>query len=196
MLDALARSNVRATFFMVGEHVHASPRLVQAVLDKGHEIQFHCHQHVRHSDLSEVEIEHDTRAGLAALARFGVRPSLWRTPWGNVTDGTRSVAKAKQLTLVRWDIDTQDWSGRAGDEILERVTDQIVGAGSVLMHDALGPGATRRHVENTVELIPRLAAAALDVGVEIAPLAPPPPPASDLACASAVRAGSGTREAS
>ncbi len=82
VLDVLHRSRTRATFFMVGERVRAAPASARAVLDAGHDMQPHCDRHLRHSERAKTEVERDVRDGLAALARIGVRPSYWRTPWG------------------------------------------------------------------------------------------------------------------
>jgi peptidoglycan/xylan/chitin deacetylase (PgdA/CDA1 family) len=166
VLRALRENDARATFFMVGERVQASPELAGSVLDSGGDIQLHCHRHVRHSELSEQEIEDDTRQGLAALAEVGVRPSRWRTPWGIRTPATERVARRHRLQLTHWTIDTHDWRGDDPATMLAHASDGLSDGGVVLMHDALGPGALRSGCQNTVELLAPLIAAARDAGLE------------------------------
>ena len=78
----LERLGVRATFFVVTERVLRCSELVCATLDAGHEVQLHCHRHVRHTQLTESELRCDTERALEALACVGVAPTLWRAPWG------------------------------------------------------------------------------------------------------------------
>jgi peptidoglycan/xylan/chitin deacetylase (PgdA/CDA1 family) len=170
VLEELRRLRLRATFFVVGERVQAMPTIARAAIEAGHELQLHCHRHVRHTELSEDEIERDTGAALAALTQIGVCPTHWRTPWGISTDATLRVADARGLELVRWSIDTHDWRGDAPVAMLARARPLLARGGVVLMHDALGPGALREGCENTVELLGGLVAAASEQELCIGPL--------------------------
>jgi peptidoglycan/xylan/chitin deacetylase (PgdA/CDA1 family)/alkylation response protein AidB-like acyl-CoA dehydrogenase len=170
MLDVLRRSGTRATFFMVGERVRAAPASARAVVEAGHDVQLHCDRHLRHSELSEEEIDRDVRDGLAALAGIGVRPSYWRTPWGVCTDATARVAARLGLSLIDWTIDTHDWRGDSAAEMLEHARPGVGEGGIVLMHDALGPGALRAGCENTVELVKELIVLARSQGLEVGAL--------------------------
>jgi peptidoglycan/xylan/chitin deacetylase (PgdA/CDA1 family) len=170
VLAELERSGATATFFMVGERVAADPHTARAVRGAGHEIELHCHRHVRHTVLSEAEIERDTTEGLKALAALGIRPRRWRTPWGVTTTGSRRVAHRHGLELVGWTIDTHDWRGDASAAMLARAGEELAGGGVVLMHDALGPGALRAGCEQTVELVGGLVAAARARGLTVGPL--------------------------
>jgi peptidoglycan-N-acetylglucosamine deacetylase len=170
ILRELERCQVAATFFMVGERVLAQPVLAEEVLAAGHEIQLHCHRHIRHTDLTEAELRHDSETALAALESVGVRPRLWRTPWGVCTDASHRVAARLGLQLVRWSIDTHDWRGDEPRAMLDHARPQLATGGAILMHDALGPGARRAGCKNTVALLAALTAAAHAAGLLLAPL--------------------------
>ncbi|MFZ1155309.1 MAG: polysaccharide deacetylase family protein [Solirubrobacteraceae bacterium] len=170
VLEELQRLRLHGTFFVVGERVQAMPAIARAVIEAGHELQLHCHRHVRHTELCEGEIERDTDTALAVLAQIGVRPTRWRTPWGVCTDATMCVADARGLELVHWSIDTHDWRGDPAVAMLARARPLLAGGGVVLMHDALGPGAVREGCENTVELLGGLVAAASEQQLNIGPL--------------------------
>jgi peptidoglycan-N-acetylglucosamine deacetylase len=160
VLEELESSHVRATFFVLGERVRATPAVVRAVIDAGHEVQLHGHRHLRHSEFTEEEIELDTRAALDALAHVGVRPTRWRTPWGIATPASERVAARHGLTLAHWTIDTHDWRGDPALAMLARARRALAPGAVVLMHDGLGPGAMRSGCENTVALLAPLIAAA------------------------------------
>jgi peptidoglycan/xylan/chitin deacetylase (PgdA/CDA1 family) len=170
ILQQLQRCQAAATFFMVGEQVLAQPGLAHNVLAAGHEIQLHCHRHIRHTELTEAELQHDSELALAALESVGVRPRLWRAPWGVCTDATHRVAERLGLQLVRWLIDTHDWRGDEPQAMLDHACSQLADGGAVLMHDALGPGARRAGCQNTLALLPALAATARAHGFLLAPM--------------------------
>jgi peptidoglycan-N-acetylglucosamine deacetylase len=165
ILSVLAQAEVGGTFFMIGDRLRAAPEAVRAVLAAGCDVQLHCHRHLRHSELSEAEIEADTLSALDAFAQFGVRPTSWRTPWGVRTEASERVAARHGLSLVGWTIDTHDWRGDSVATMLSGARARLEGGGIVLMHDGLGPGALRIGVQNTVEFLLPLIAAAQAAGL-------------------------------
>jgi peptidoglycan/xylan/chitin deacetylase (PgdA/CDA1 family) len=166
----LQRLGVHATFFVIGEGALVQPDVLRATVDAGHQVQLHCHRHIRHPQLSERELECDTEQALEALSRAGVQPALWRTPWGINTPASERVARSFGLRLVGWSIDTHDWRGDAPAAMLAAAEADLPAGGSVLMHDALGPGSKRAGCENTVALLEQLAVAACELGLSLEPL--------------------------
>jgi peptidoglycan/xylan/chitin deacetylase (PgdA/CDA1 family) len=170
VLAELGRARVRATFFVDTGRVARAPAVLRAMVAQGHDVELHCHRHVRHTERSLEELEHDTRTALSALARLGVVPTRWRTPWGVHTAATSSVAARHGLELVGWTVDTHDWRGDAAEAMLPEAVAELTSSSVVLMHDALGPGATRTGCSATVELIKPLVGAARQRGLRVVPL--------------------------
>lgn len=152
VLDAL-RGHGTATFFALGTRVRERPDLVTGALADGHEIGLHADEHVAHTELDAREIADDADRALHALAAVGVRPSLWRTPWGRTTDATPAVARARGLRVVGWDHDTHDWDGRPAGGMLGALRRALPRGGVVLCHDGIGPGARRTDVTETARLL-------------------------------------------
>ena len=174
VLDALSRVGVRATFFVVAPLAVEHHRVIFAALQAGHEIEFHCTEHVRHTHRSRREVEADTREGLGILRSLGVEPRLWRPPWGILSPWTKEVAEDFGLRLAPWSVDTHDWRGDPAPQMLRRA-EPLLGSGSVvLMHDGLGPGSSRDGCEETVALVEGLVAHLRSMGCEPAPLTLPP----------------------
>jgi peptidoglycan/xylan/chitin deacetylase (PgdA/CDA1 family) len=166
ILDALDRVAVRATFFVIAPLALEHRQLVYDTLDAGHEIEFHCTEHVRHTRRSRRAVEVDTREGLQALRSLGIEPQLWRTPWGVHAPWTREVAVNFGLRLASWSADTKDWRGDTVPEMFGRIV-PLLGPGSVvLMHDGLGPGARRTGCRETVALVEPLVAHLREIGCE------------------------------
>src|SRR5689334_23556335 len=84
VLDALARADVRATFFVLGQQTRAHPELLRSIVAAGHDVQAHGFAHPRHPRVDEEEVARDIDAELAELAGHGVHPTLWRAPYGDL----------------------------------------------------------------------------------------------------------------
>ena len=167
VLDALARAHARATFFVVAPRAVRYPSLISSMQERGHTIAFHCVEHVRHDAMTRREIEADVESGLLALGRS---VHYWRTPWGLITPTTEEVANKHRLRLVGWTADTEDWRGGAPEEMLARIRGRISPGAVVLMHDGVGPGATREGCAATVDLVRPLVALVRSQGLEPATL--------------------------
>lgn len=170
VLDALRRAETRATFFVVAPAARREPALISEMLDAGHRVELHCAEHVRHADRTREEIETDTEAALTDLHALGVRPRLWRPPWGIVAPWTPAIAKSFGLDLALWTIEPHDWRGDSAGEMLAGIETRIESGSVVLLHDGLGPGALRIGCEETVALIPALVESIRARGFEPVPM--------------------------
>jgi peptidoglycan/xylan/chitin deacetylase (PgdA/CDA1 family) len=170
VLDALGEARARATFFVLGARAERRPRLVERTLAEGHEIGLHGDRHLRHTEHGRGEIERDTDAALDRLAALGVRPSLWRLPWGRAAPWSAAIAAARGLRIVGWDADTHDWRGDGAGTMLAAVAPALRTGCVVLAHDGLGPGARRDGCEETVALVGPLVAAARARGLACLPV--------------------------
>ncbi len=170
MLEALAASNVKATFFVLGERVERNPALLAEVLAAGHGIEVHGYQHLRHRQSSRGAVEADLNRALDALERAGVTAARWRVPWGQLADFTAGIASARGLELVGWTIDTHDWRGDSATRMLAAL--ELRRGGIVLAHDGIGPGARRETARSTAALVGPLVRRARDQGLEPGPLMP------------------------
>jgi peptidoglycan/xylan/chitin deacetylase (PgdA/CDA1 family) len=173
VLDALERAGARASFFVMARSAAAQPELVSRMCRAGHRVELHCARHVRHRVAGRDAIEADLREGLALLAGIGVRPRLWRLPWGEAAGWSAELAGAHGLALCRWSADTRDWRGDRAEAMLAAVAPLAVPGAVVLMHDGLGPGALRPGCGQTVALIGPLAELARSRGLALEPLREP-----------------------
>ena len=158
VLAALSGSSLRATFFVIASRVAAHPQVVAAIRAGGHDIQLHCHEHVRHTEVDRATIEDDTHRALTTLAELGITPRRWRTPWGLQAAWTEEIAAAHDLELCGWDVDTHDWRGDGAEAMLAAVGPALHEGAVVLLHDGLGPGARRQGCEETVRFTRMIAA--------------------------------------
>jgi peptidoglycan/xylan/chitin deacetylase (PgdA/CDA1 family) len=174
ILRELDRLGARATFFVMGPLAHAHPHLVRAITEHGHAVELHCWRHLRHSERTRREVEDDTDRALEELEALGVRPTRWRTPWGDTAPWSREVAAQRGLTLIGWSADSHDWRGDPAERMMAAIAPEVRAGAVVLMHDGLGPGARRRDCLQTLRLLGPLCARIRELGLVTAPVATAP----------------------
>ncbi|MGH2890932.1 MAG: polysaccharide deacetylase family protein [Solirubrobacteraceae bacterium] len=170
LLDALERAGARATFFPIAPRAAAHPELVARILAEGHTVGLHCHEHVRHSERDADWIRADTERALGELRGVAVTPALWRTPWGDRSGCTASVAAEHSLRLVDWTVDTHDWRGDSADDMVRACGSDLAPGVIVLAHDGIGPGARRAGAGETVAFVERAADIAARTGLTLGAL--------------------------
>jgi peptidoglycan/xylan/chitin deacetylase (PgdA/CDA1 family) len=172
VLAALERRGAQATFFVQARRAVENSDLIEAIQEAGHEIGFHCLDHVRHSQRGSDGVGADLEIGLEMLAGLGVQPRAWRAPWGDETETTRRLASEHGLQLWGWNVDTHDWRGDDAVRMLSALEAQggVRDGDVILMHDGLGPGARRDGCAPTVWLTEGLLDRAERLGLTAAPV--------------------------
>jgi peptidoglycan/xylan/chitin deacetylase (PgdA/CDA1 family) len=167
LLELLRVLDARATFFPISSRAAAAPELLARMREDGHTVGLHCREHVRHSERDLDWLRADTRAALDELATVNVRPTLWRTPWGDTAPWTAAVAREHELRLIDWTADTHDWRGDGAEQMLENTRRQLVDGAIVLAHDGIGPGARRDGAAETIRYVELAAAHAQACGLSL-----------------------------
>ena len=137
LIDILAKYNVKATFFVVGEWVDKYPESVKALHDAGHEVMNHSDAHPHMAKLTAKQIiDEVNRCSDKIEAVTGVRPTLFRCPYGEYDDNVIGTVNGMGLTAVQWDTDSLDWKKLTAGEIYKRVTGKVQPGSIVLFHNA------------------------------------------------------------
>jgi peptidoglycan/xylan/chitin deacetylase (PgdA/CDA1 family) len=167
LLEALARHNVHATFFLIGKFVQQEPALAREILAAGHEVANHTQDHPFLILASRDEVAHQISGCESALDAAGVpnRQHLFRPPYGARRPRTLKTARELGLTPVSWTITCYDWKPTTAERVEFHAMRQIVGGDVILLHDGghLALNADRMHTVNAVaSMVPKL----LDRGYE------------------------------
>ena len=137
LIDILAKYGVRATFFVVGEWVDKYPESVKALHDAGHEVMNHSDAHPHMAKLTAKQIIDEVdRCSDKIEAVTGVRPTLFRCPYGEYDDNVIGTVNGMGLTTVQWDTDSLDWKKLTAGEIYKRVSSKVQPGSIVLFHNA------------------------------------------------------------
>lgn len=154
VLDVLKKSNVKATFFMVGMQVQKYPQLLKQVVANGHAIGNHTWSHqYAHYNESAAAREIDRTAEIVYKIT-GVKTSLFRPPAGILNNGLVTYAHEKKYAVVMWSVDSKDWRSRrtTTQAFIDNVLKEAKPGGIVLLHDGGGDRS------NTVQALPQLIA--------------------------------------
>ena len=150
ILDILQEHNIKATFFWVGAHLAAFPKIAQKVLENGHEVGNHTWSHQYHQmgwskqDYEIGDLDEYIRE------KTGVRTGLFRPPGGHLYNGLASYAASHDYVVAMWSIDSRDYMQASAGELADTVIRQAHPGAIVLLHDG---GGDR---EMTVRALPRI----------------------------------------
>jgi peptidoglycan/xylan/chitin deacetylase (PgdA/CDA1 family) len=157
LLDVLAKANVKATFFLIGRYVKQRPDIVRRVVEAGHDIGNHTWDHPSLIWCSPAETRRQLTETQKAIAdACGVRPVLFRPPFGGRRPGTFATARSLGLTPIMWSVTCYDWSATSNESIERKAHEQIKGGDVILLHDGShrGFGIDRSHtVKATANLV-------------------------------------------
>ena len=144
ILQTLAASGVRGTFFLTGNWASANPAGVSAIVAGGHRIGNHSMTHPGFTGLPDAAIGQQLRAAEQAILAAGGDPRpLFRFPLGD--RDARTIATVNRLGYlpVRWTVDTLGWKGSSGGITARIVADRVMArlqpGEIVLMHVGSNP---------------------------------------------------------
>ena len=162
LIDILDKYGVKATFFVVGEWVDKYPESVKALFDAGHEVMSHSDSHAHFNSLSADEIVADlTACGDKIEGVTGVRPTLFRCPYGEYDDHVINAVRSMDIEPIQWDVDSLDWKDLSAADITKRVTGKVQPGSIVLFHNA---------ALHTPEALPGIIEALLQQGYTFVPI--------------------------
>lgn len=153
-LEVLERYEIKATFFIVGEQVEDSPDMLRRVVAAGHEVGVHCYRHLPYPRRHDVDAADDLRRALALIEDAGgVRPALFRPPYGLFSRSVSRCADRESLEKVLWSRAGFDWGSRATPESVAANVGVPEPGDIVLLHDSERYGAPGSH-RSTLEALP------------------------------------------
>lgn len=181
-VDLLARHNVKATFFMLGDQTQTRPAMAKKVADAGHEIASHLMAHVNFAHRARAlgkkrgEGEAARQEGIAQAkkeliasmrksrevleAATGAKVTLLRMPNGVDRPWVKEAAKYTGYILVNWTYGS-DWTKIEPATMTAEYVKAIKPGAILLMHDG------NPHREHTLAAAEAVIVAAKEQGFEI-----------------------------
>lgn len=136
LLDILDEYGVKTTFFLVGIWVERYPDLVKEIIARGHEIGNHSTSHPQMTKLSEGKMREELKATSDRVEQLtGIRPTLFRPPYGDYNDTVVKVSRAEGYECVQWNVDSLDWKNRGVGDLIKQATKNSNSGDIVLFHN-------------------------------------------------------------
>jgi peptidoglycan-N-acetylglucosamine deacetylase len=166
LLDLLARHNVRATFFLIGQFAAAQRSLARQAHEAGHLIGNHTWTHPNLFRTSAKKTRQELSATNDELQQIiGAPVRFFRPPFGLRRPATLTIARELGLIPVTWNVIGNDWNAENARQITDRVlrltakNDHAERSTNLVLHDGSHrtPEADRsRTVASVAELLPQL----------------------------------------
>ena len=105
VLEELKRYNAKATFFCIGKNVEENPVLYKRIIDEGHAVGNHTHNH-----LNGWKVPDDVYLDNIFKAKKIIDSNLFRPPYGRITK-----FQLKQLPGEKYKLKPVMWTVLSGD---------------------------------------------------------------------------------
>jgi len=158
ILDKLKKENVKATFFLLGEHVQKYPQVARRIVAEGHEVGNHSLSHHVLIAYKKQELQKEIRDAEKVIKDItGKTTKYFRPPKAWLTKREKKKVKEMGYEVVLWSLNSKDWVTFDDKYMLSYLMHHIQPGDIILFHDSGGAFSAEggdRH--ETVLVIPRL----------------------------------------
>lgn len=132
VLEQLARHNAQTTFFCIGKNVVEYPRIYEQILEEGHAVGNHTHNHLKGWNTGTKEyIENVQKA-----AQF-VQSGLFRPPYGRIKPMQAAELGKLGYRIIMWSLLSGDFDQKISSQrCLEQVVFNLRPGNIVVFHDS------------------------------------------------------------
>ena len=142
LLDLLDRHGVKAAFFVIGAKAQRHPQLIQAILERGHEIGNHSYSHFPWLMLmGQRVLRREIEAGQGALLPFAIVPRAFRPPVGISAPALGGLLQELGMDCVNFSCRAPDLGNRLVRRLAARILAKVRPGDIVLLHDVLPPSS-------------------------------------------------------
>ena len=140
LLDVLAKHNVRATFFMIGNRIERHPETVNRVIAEGHQIGNHTYSHPVLGFLPPFYVQRQIECTDDLIRQHGIVEEIaFRAPMLTRFLPVAYVLAKLGRTHISCDVWSWDWTTQNPDKITKTVLKKTLsstGTGSIIvLHD-------------------------------------------------------------
>lgn len=167
LLKVLAKHQVPATFFVIGENAQRHPAILTKITEQGHVVANHTYGH---RNLVKLEgwrvVSTLVNTNEIIYQHTGRYPRWFRSPYGSCNVATIEAANTVNMTSINWSSATDDYHSHTTSptKIANEIMAQIKPGTIIDLHDG---GGDRHKTVAAVELIIKRLKAA---GYKIVPL--------------------------
>ncbi|MHC0039134.1 polysaccharide deacetylase family protein [Pseudoneobacillus sp. C159] len=157
ILDALAKYDAKATFFVIGAEAEKYPEIIRREAKEGHEIANHTYRHHFRDHFQPHKLIDELQKTSKVIEEIsGQTPSLYRPHSGYYNENivNTAVNNGYRVILWSWHQDTKDWKRPGVGKITQNVVSDTKPGDIVIFHDAGGDRKqTVKAVENILKIL-------------------------------------------
>ena len=132
ILDILDKYGIKATFFCVGENVQKYPALYNMLLERGHRVGNHTHNHIQ-----GIRFRSKNYIRNIAEATKHIDSNLFRPPHGHMRF-PQVIRLRKLFRIIMWDVVTRDYSPHmTAKGVLNNIKRYTRNGSIIVFHDSL-----------------------------------------------------------
>ena len=132
ILEVLRTEGIKATFFVVGDNVRKYPELFQQILDEGHCVGNHTHNHIGGLRHTIKEYSYNVEK-----ANAYIHSKLMRPPHGWMRL-SQYAWLSRKFKVVMWDVVTRDYSKwLTAEDVVDNVKRYARNGSIITFHDSL-----------------------------------------------------------
>jgi len=136
VLDILAKKEVKATFFVIGESAERFPGLVEQAILEGHEIENHTYSHPELDQREPVSFYEELIRCERVIHRVtGRSPSYFRPPKRLYNNEVVKTAQLNGYQVVLWTVAMENKNDRTVKDVVKRVMKKVKPGAIILAHD-------------------------------------------------------------
>lgn len=137
LLELLAKTKTKATFFFCGRNVERHPNLVEMTAREGHQIGNHTQNHPPLLALSNRKFEQELdRTNELIKDATGSVAKLFRPPYAIIDHGKARIVTERGMRLVYWGAFAEDWNPIGASEVSRRIMAQIRPGSLIVLHES------------------------------------------------------------
>ncbi|WOD42067.1 polysaccharide deacetylase family protein [Hwangdonia lutea] len=142
-LDVLKQHKAKATFFCIGNNIEKHPEIFQHVINDGHAIGNHTHNHVKGwKTKTDDYLKNVSEAEKVIKSHFKNRKSkienLFRPPYGQIKPKQGKQLIGLGYKIIMWDVLSFDWDKNVTPiDCLNNVISKTTNGSIIVFHDSV-----------------------------------------------------------
>ncbi|HHX74682.1 MAG TPA: polysaccharide deacetylase family protein [Firmicutes bacterium] len=161
IVDVLREKQVAATFFLVGKNIEAYPEKVAYLVNAKMSIGNHSWSHRDLTQLSPSSLVTEIEQPNELLMKLTqTTPALFRSPYGTKNQTLLQELEKRQMKLMLWNRDPQDWNDKSPEDILTYFAQTEPSGGVYVLHET----------KATLEALPQIIDLLKEKGLKIVTL--------------------------
>ncbi|KGX84377.1 polysaccharide deacetylase family sporulation protein PdaB [Pontibacillus litoralis] len=135
ILDTLKEYETTATFFVSGEWAENHPKIVDRIVEDGHELGMLGYRYKSYIQQDINQVKKDLLYAKEVFRKLGYEDvPLLRTPNGHFNKEVLTLADQLQFQVIQWSVNPHDWENPGVDHIVDYVMKETKEGDIILLH--------------------------------------------------------------